>query len=112
MSEIEDLQLLLMIDHILFILSAFVPGVALGSFYFGSLWMTVRQLPTTAYPTRLFIGSWLCRIIITLLGFYLVMNGQWQRALICLGGFVTARIVLTHFWRPKHKLNFELSRED
>jgi F1F0 ATPase subunit 2 len=90
-----------MIARILFILSAFVPGIILGIFYFGSLWITVRQLPTTAYPVRLFIGSWLGRMVITLLGFYLVMNGQWQRVLICLAGFIAARIVMTSFWRPK-----------
>lgn len=89
-------------NHILFILSAFIPGVALGIFYFASLWITVRQLPTTAYPVRLFIGSWLGRMAVTLLGFYLVMDGQWQRILICLGGFVAARILLTRFWRPKN----------
>lgn len=101
-----------MIDRIFLILSAFILGLALGSFYFGSLWITVRQLPTAAYPARLFISSWLCRIVITLLGFYLVMDGQWQRALISLAGFVTARIVLTHFWKPKHKLHWEVSQED
>lgn len=101
-----------MIDRIFFILSAFLPGVALGIFYFGSLWITVRQLPTTAYPVRLFLGSWFGRMIVTLLGFYLVMHGQWQRVLICLGGFVVARIMLTRFWHPKHQLNFEITRED
>ena len=90
-----------MIAQILFILSAFIPGFILGIFYFASLWITVRQLPTTAYPVRLFIGSWLGRIVITLLGFYLVMDGQWQKALICLGGFILARIILINFWRPK-----------
>lgn len=90
-----------MIARILFILSTFVPGIILGIFYFGSLWITVRQLPTTTYPVRLFIGSWLGRMVITLLGFYLVMNGQWQRVLICLAGFIVARIVMTSFWRPK-----------
>jgi F1F0 ATPase subunit 2 len=101
-----------MINLILSILSTFILGVVLGSFYFGSLWLTVRQLPTTAYPVRLFLSSWLCRIVITLLAFYLVMDGQWSRALIGLGGFVTARIVMTHFWQPKHKHNFEVSRTD
>lgn len=101
-----------MLNSILFVLSAFVPGVALGIFYFGNLWITVRQLPTTAYPVRLFIGSWLGRMVVTLLGFYLVMNGQWQRVLICLGGFVAARILLTRFWQPKHPLDFEISREE
>lgn len=91
-----------MMQHILLILLTFVPGVVLGIFYFGSLWITVRQLPTTAYPTRLFIGSWLGRLAVTLLGFYLVMDGQWQRALLCLLGFITARIVLTRFWQPNN----------
>lgn len=98
-----------MMARILLILSTFVPGIILGIFYFGSLWITVRQLPTTAYPVRLFIGSWLGRMIVTLLGFYLVMNGQWQRVLICLAGFIAARIVLTSFWRPRHQLDFKIS---
>jgi F1F0 ATPase subunit 2 len=84
-----------MIDHILFVLSAFVSGIGLGIFYFGSLWITVRQLPTTNYPVRLFIGSFIGRMVVTLLGFYLVMDGQWQRVLICLGGFLVVRMVLT-----------------
>ena len=92
-----------MTAQVLFILSTFIPGIILGIFYFGSLWITVRQLPTTAYPVRLFIGSWLGRMVITLLGFYLVMNGQWQRVLICLAGFIVARIILTSFWRPKDR---------
>lgn len=91
-----------MTAQFLFILSTFIPGIILGIFYFGSLWITVRQLPTTAYPVRLFIGSWLGRMAIALLGFYLVMNGQWQRVLICLAGFIVARIILTSFWRPKN----------
>jgi F1F0 ATPase subunit 2 len=90
-----------MIEPIFEILSAFVPGIVLGIFYFGSLWITVRQLPTTAYPIRLFIGSFIGRMAVTLFGFYLVMDGQWQRALICLGGFVAARILFMHFWKPK-----------
>jgi F1F0 ATPase subunit 2 len=91
-----------MFESILLILSTFVPGFILGIFYFGSLWITVRQIPTTAYPIRLLIGSWLGRMIVILFGFYLVMDGQWQRVLICLGGFITARILLTRFWQPKN----------
>ncbi|MGF1540463.1 MAG: ATP synthase subunit I [Pleurocapsa sp.] len=89
-------------NQIFFVLSTFIPGIALGIFYFYSLWITVRQLPTTAYPIRLFIGSWLGRMVVTLLGFYLVMDGQWQRALLCLGGFIAARILLTRFWQPQN----------
>ena len=97
-----------MFDNLLLILSTFFVGIALGCFYFGSLWITVRQLPTTVYPAHLFIVSWLCRIAITLLGFYLVMDGKCLRALICLGGFVIARIILTQLWKPKHSLNLKV----
>lgn len=93
-----------MTEIILLVISAFLPGIVLGFFYFGSLWMTVRQLPTTAYPVRLFIGSFVSRTAVTLLGFYLVMNQQWQRALICLAGFIVARILLTRFWRTNQQV--------
>ncbi|MEB3829609.1 ATP synthase subunit I [Phormidium sp. CCY1219] len=79
-------------------------GFALGVFYFASLWITVRQLPTTQWPARLFIGSYLGRVAITLLGFYIVMNGQWESALVCLLGFLIARAVLTQVWHPKEKV--------
>ncbi len=90
-----------MIAFILENLIPFIFGIILGTFYFSSLWITVRQLPTTAYPVRLFIGSFLGRIFVTLFGFYLIMDGQWQRILICLGGFILARIVLTNVLKPK-----------
>jgi F1F0 ATPase subunit 2 len=94
------------------LISAFLPGVVLGIFYFGSLWITVQQLPTTAYPVRLFIGSFIGRMAVTLIGFYLVMNGQWQRVLICLVGFVGARILLTRFWGPKPEINLEVFKKE
>jgi F1F0 ATPase subunit 2 len=101
-----------MIDYMWLLISAFLPGVVLGIFYFGSLWITVQQLPTTAYPVRLFIGSFIGRMAVTLIGFYLVMNGQWQRVLICLVGFVGARILLTRFWGPKPEIDLEVSRKE
>lgn len=70
-------------------------GFVLGLFYFYSLWITVRQLPVTAYPIPLTLGSFIARLAITLLGFYLLMNGHWQRGLIALVGFTIARTILT-----------------
>jgi F1F0 ATPase subunit 2 len=90
-----------MIGSILWQLTAFISGIILGIFYFGSLWLTIRQLPTTVYPVRLFIGSFLGRMVVTLYGFYMIMDGQWQRVLIALGGFILARIILTRFWQPQ-----------
>jgi F1F0 ATPase subunit 2 len=70
---------------------AFLAGTILGGFFFGSLWYTVRQLPTTGWPVRLVVGSYVGRMAIALLGFYLIMQGDWQRAIAGLLGFIAAR---------------------
>lgn len=79
---------------------ACLAGAILGFFFFGSLWLTVRQLPTTGWPVRLVVGSYFGRIAIALLGFYLIMQGDWQRAVAGLVGFIMARITLTRQLQP------------
>jgi F1F0 ATPase subunit 2 len=69
-------------------------GMLLGSFFFGSLWITVRQLPTTAWPIRLIVGSYVSRMAIAFLGFYLIMQGDWKRAIAGLVGFIVMRYIL------------------
>lgn len=81
-------------------LLALVGGAILGGLYFGALWLTVRQLPTTVWPVRLFIGSYLGRLAIALIGFFLIMQGDWQRAIAGLVGFVLARVALTAYLGP------------
>lgn len=69
-------------------------GFALGIFYFGSLWITVRELPTTGLPIRLVVGSYIGRLIIAGFGFYLIMDGHWERGIIAIAGFILARTYL------------------
>ncbi|MEA5506092.1 ATP synthase subunit I [Halotia wernerae UHCC 0503] len=88
-------------NSILHLFIALLMGGILGVFYFGSLWITVRQLPTTQWPIRLFIGSYFGRLSIALLGFYLIMNGHWERALAGLLGFLIARSFLIQRLRTK-----------
>ncbi|MEB3181898.1 MAG: ATP synthase subunit I [Nostocaceae cyanobacterium] len=96
-------------NNIFHLFIALLSGFILGIFYFVSLWVTVRQLPTTQMPIRLFIGSYLGRISITLLGFYLVINGHWSRALVGLLGFLLARILLVNRLQPQRKyLQFKI----
>ena len=72
----------------------FAAGVGLGIFYFGGLWLTVRQLATTEQPL-LWLGlSFLGRLGLTLAGFYLVADGHWQRLLLTIAGFFLARLLL------------------
>jgi F1F0 ATPase subunit 2 len=79
---------------------AFIAGAALGSFFFGSLWITVRQLPTTGWPIRLVIGSYIGRMAIALLGFYLLVQADWTQAIAGLTGFITLRVILIRWLRP------------
>lgn len=95
-------------NDILFIFLALPAGFVLGLFYFGSLWITVRQLPTTQWPVRLFIGSYLSRLAIAAFGFYLIVGGRWERGLVSVLGFWLARLLLVHRLAPK-SLNLERS---
>ena len=84
-------------------LLAFLAGAVLGSFFFGSLWLTVRQLPTTAWPVRLIIGSYFGRMAIALLGFYMIIQGDWQRAIAGLLGFIAIRFMFVRRLQPSRR---------
>ena len=87
-------------------LLAFLSGAILGTFFFGSLWFTVRQLPTTGWPVRLIVGSYFGRMAIALLGFYLIMQGDWTRAISGLVGFISIRFMLIRRFQPARREGF------
>lgn len=91
-------------NQIFYLFSAFPLGFILGLFYFGSLWVAVKQLPTTQWPVRLMLGSLFARMAIVLLGFYLIIEGNWQRAIIALFGLLLARTILTQYLKPSNHL--------
>jgi F1F0 ATPase subunit 2 len=70
-------------------------GAALGAIFFGGLWWTVRRGLASTQPALWFSGSLLLRTSVALGGFYLVGGGQWERLLLCLLGFVAARLIVT-----------------
>jgi F1F0 ATPase subunit 2 len=74
---------------------AFAAGLALGAFYFITLWRTVKRLPDTPCPLRLMLGSFVLRMAVALPGFYFVMGGKWQRLATALMGFILMRMILT-----------------
>lgn len=72
-------------------------GILLGIFYFGGLWLTLRQLPCSVNPYFLTLGSFFGRTIISLFVFYLVARGgHWERLLVCLSGFIFMKIFMMH----------------
>ena len=80
---------------------ASVAGVALGIFFFGGLWWTVRRLVSKQHPALWFLGSWVLRVGIALAGFYLVGHTDWRRMLACLLGFVLARFIVLRITRTQ-----------
>jgi len=79
---------------------ALMAGVFFGGIFFGGLWWTVRKGVLSPRPARLFIGSFVLRTSIVLAGFYFIGHGEWQRLLLCLLGFVMARLAMTWLTRP------------
>ncbi len=80
--------------------SALLAGVLLGAMFFGGLWWAVRQGVSSTQPALWFLGSLLLRMSIALAGFYIVSDRHWERLLLCLLGFVMARLVVTWRFRP------------
>ncbi|CAN5357069.1 ATP synthase subunit I [soil metagenome] len=78
---------------------ASVAGGALGAIFFGGLWWTVRKSVTSGKPALWMLASLLLRMGIALAGFYLVSDGDWQRLLACLAGFVMARQIVMRLCR-------------
>lgn len=85
----------MVMNSILALVLAWMAGGALGAFFFGGLWWTVRKSLVSAWPALWVFGSFLLRTVGTMVGFYFVSNNDWQRALACLVGFVMARQVAT-----------------
>jgi len=88
------------------LLLAGLAGVALGILYFGGLWWTLRRALWARMPALWFMGSLLVRMAIALAGFYVVSDRHWERLLVCLMGFVMARLLVTRFTRTADKSTY------
>jgi len=76
-------------------------GVLLGFFFFGGLWWTVKKSLSSPRAALWLVGSFVVRMVVTVGGFYLVSDGQWQRILACLVGFLVARTVVSRLTDKK-----------
>jgi F1F0 ATPase subunit 2 len=82
---------------------ALMAGVSLGALFFGGLWWTVRKCVSAKQPALWFFGSGLLRMTVVLAGFYFVAHGHWEKLLVCLLGFVIARVIVTRLTRAVGK---------
>ena len=90
---------------------ALAAGVLLGAVFFGGLWWTVRKGVSSKQPALWLFCSLLLRMSMTLTGFYFVSGDRWERLLLCLLGFVMARIVVTWLTQPSGENQARPARE-
>jgi F1F0 ATPase subunit 2 len=89
------------VGEAMWIVPAVAGGAVLGAFFFGSLWLTVQRLPRVERPGLVVLVSFFARTLVTLLGFYLLMDGRWERLVAALLGFLAARAVILPLARPR-----------
>ncbi len=77
------------------LLWAISAGFVLGLLFYGGLWWTVRHAADFRRPALTLLGSALLRTAAVLGGFYAVGGGEWSRMLLCLQGFLIARVAVT-----------------
>jgi F1F0 ATPase subunit 2 len=88
------------VNEFLLLALAFTAGVFFGAVFFGGLWWTVIRGVSSQQPALWFFGSMLLRTSIAIAGFYFVGRENWERWLLCLLGFVLARLVVKWLTRP------------
>jgi F1F0 ATPase subunit 2 len=69
-------------------------GLLLATFFFGTLWLTVRRAVSSKRPAPWFLASMLVRTSITLMGFYFVSRGHWSNLPPCLLGFFVGNMTV------------------
>jgi F1F0 ATPase subunit 2 len=74
--------------------TAFMGGAAIGLFFFGGLYWTVKKLPTVKKPWLWMLSSFGLRLTAAVAAFYVVSAGRWPCVLVSLAGFLLVRGVI------------------
>jgi F1F0 ATPase subunit 2 len=88
------------VNEFLLLAPPLAAGLLLGAFFFGGLWWTVITGVSSQRPALWFFGSLLLRMSITLTGFYFAGGKKWESCVLCLLGFVLARLGVKWLTRP------------
>jgi len=91
-------------DSLTPLLIPLLAGSLLGLVYFVGLWQTVKRLPGARHPWRLFAVSYASRMVAVLGGFYLLMDGVWERLAAAVVGFLVVRTLMVRGLGPKDTL--------
>ena len=98
-------------NEVLYMVLAFISGLALGAVFFGGLWLTVKKAVNTKLPALWIFSSFFIRMGITLTGFYFISSGSLKRLLICLAGFIVARFLVIHVTKTIQERRLPVEKE-
>ncbi len=93
-----------MMNETLALVLSWLAGAALGAFFFGGLWWTVRKSLVSRQPAVWVFCSFLLRMGVTMTGFYFVSGSDWQRLLACVIGFFVARHIVLRLTRSPEEI--------
>jgi F1F0 ATPase subunit 2 len=79
--------------------------MALGAFFSLNLWSSVRRMTDEQTPWYFMYSSFMLRILVVVLGFYLVMAGRWERLVAAFLGFVLVREIMVRRLGRKPKVS-------
>ena len=79
---------------------ALAAGAAIGAFYFGGLWLTVRRVPGSRRPALLTFGSFALRAAVAVAAMVWIARAHWQLLLAAMAAFVAVRVAVTRRLRP------------
>ncbi|AVR44436.1 ATP synthase subunit I [Christiangramia fulva] len=79
-----------------FLIIVFLVGFALGVFFFGGLWYSVKKAVVSTKPLLWTFGSFFIRMSLTVLTFYFAGGEDWRRFLAVLIGFMAGRFTVIH----------------
>ncbi|HZJ37063.1 MAG TPA: ATP synthase subunit I [Gillisia sp.] len=98
-------------NEIVYMMFVFTAGLVLGILFFGGLWLTVKKAVTSQRPALWFIGSFLIRVSITLVGFYYLSQGSWKNLLISVSGFIIARTIIIYLTKSIEEKSIQLKKQ-
>jgi len=85
------------VTEIILAAGALLAGAALGVFYFGGLWLTVRGLLDVQRRGLILAASFVVRTGVVLAAFYWITGRGWLCLIAAVAGFLIARHLLVRW---------------
>jgi len=79
------------------VISSVLTGIALGLFFYGGLWFTVRRLATTPHPVLLTLGGFWIRLLVVLSAFVFLARAGLPCVALAMASFIFGRVAVSRF---------------